>query len=76
MSQPGPFDTDNALPDRIDGKCVGFAWVGQSFASCDVCGQPFWEHEHNREFIEGREERVRISAELAAAVRGKWEGRR
>jgi hypothetical protein len=23
---------------------VGFAWVGQSFDTCDVCGRPAWEH--------------------------------
>lgn len=25
--------------------CVdGFHWLGQSFATCDLCGQPAWEH--------------------------------
>lgn len=22
----------------------GFHWIGQSFASCDMCGLPAWEH--------------------------------
>ena len=25
--------------------CPGFRWIGQSFASCDSCGRPAWEHE-------------------------------
>lgn len=28
--------------------CEGFAWVGQSFASCEECGRPYWEHSHDR----------------------------
>jgi hypothetical protein len=23
----------------------GFHWIGQSFAHCDLCGLPAWEHE-------------------------------
>ena len=26
--------------------CEAFAWIGQSFAHCDSCGQPYWEHTH------------------------------
>jgi TIR domain len=25
--------------------CPGFQWIGQSFATCDRCGKPAWEHE-------------------------------
>lgn len=28
-----------------DPECRGFKWIGQSFASCDGCGKPAWEHE-------------------------------
>jgi len=24
--------------------CEGFRWIGQSFATCDRCGQPAWDH--------------------------------
>jgi hypothetical protein len=24
--------------------CMGFRWIGQSFACCDGCGRPAWEH--------------------------------
>jgi hypothetical protein len=24
--------------------CQGFQWIGQSFATCDRCGQPAWDH--------------------------------
>lgn len=26
-------------------ECRGFHWIGQSWASCDNCGRPVWEHE-------------------------------
>lgn len=60
--------------------CRGFRWVGQSFASCDRCGRPAWEHQG--------EERVREGATVllgddafevrpwkpgeAEAIRAKW----
>lgn len=25
--------------------CRGFRWIGQSFATCDGCGKPAWEHD-------------------------------
>ncbi|MFE9127054.1 hypothetical protein ACFYOF_16815 [Streptomyces sp. NPDC007148] len=28
-----------------DPVCQGFVWIGQSFATCDRCGQPAWDHE-------------------------------
>lgn len=34
-----PADDDPREP------CRGFRWIGQSFASCDGCGKPAWEHE-------------------------------
>jgi hypothetical protein len=38
--------------------CRGFRWIGQSFASCDRCGHPAWDHIG--------EERVRPGAALFA----------
>jgi len=32
-------------PLRAAGECRGFRWIGQSFASCDGCGKPAWEHD-------------------------------
>lgn len=33
--------------------CRGFRWIGQSFASCDGCGRPAWEHDGMRRLREG-----------------------
>lgn len=33
--------------------CEGFVWIGQSFAICDRCGQPAWEHVGEEVPIEG-----------------------
>ena len=66
----GPFGP--GLPDRINGECAGFAWVGQHFAHCDICGDHYWEHKYNRQFVGGKEAQVVIPPEQAAAVRAKW----
>jgi hypothetical protein len=34
-------ETQAAEPPTV---CQGFVWIGQSFATCDRCGQPAWEH--------------------------------
>jgi hypothetical protein len=31
---------------RPDGVCPAFRWIGQSFATCDGCGEPYWDHTH------------------------------
>jgi hypothetical protein len=61
--------------------CQGFRWVGQSFASCDGCGQPYWEHECDTKLKPGAGpfddepfDYVPISDARRAAVRAKWEG--
>lgn len=61
------------LPDRINGECAGFAWVGQSFAHCDICGEPYWEHEYDRQFVNGGDAQVVIPADVAARVKAKWQ---
>lgn len=33
--------------------CEGFRWIGQSFAICDRCGQPAWEHVGEEIPVEG-----------------------
>lgn len=30
----------------------GFHWIGQSFATCDMCGLPAWEHEGEARLVE------------------------
>jgi hypothetical protein len=37
---PGPDQTRDEEPV----VCEGFQWIGQSFATCDRCGQPAWDH--------------------------------
>ena len=37
----------DSLPDVVPSTdCRGFRWIGQSFAQCDGCGRPYWEHTH------------------------------
>lgn len=38
--EPAPSPKREAKP-----ACRGFRWIGQSFASCDGCGKPAWEHD-------------------------------
>ncbi len=59
--------------------CDGFRWIGQTFASCDDCGQPYWEHTHSREIDRERAfdvgfnyELVPITPEQADAARRRW----
>jgi hypothetical protein len=37
--QPPEVQAEDSKP-----VCEGFQWVGQSFAICERCGQPAWEH--------------------------------
>lgn len=34
--------------------CPAFQWIGQSWASCDNCGKPFWEHTHETVSADGK----------------------
>ncbi|NUP15464.1 MAG: hypothetical protein HOZ81_05040 [Streptomyces sp.] len=33
--------------------CEGFVWIGQSFATCDRCSQPAWDHTGEEVPVEG-----------------------
>ena len=48
QAQVGPFDAAEDDQPTPGWTCRAFVWVGQSFASCDACGRPFWEHTHKR----------------------------
>jgi len=57
--------------------CEGFQWIGQTLASCDRCGQPYWEHTHEEVPAEdqafgGTWKLVPIPPEKARAVMEKW----
>ena len=63
-------------------ECKGFQWVGQSFASCEGCGQPFWEHTYDTRMRSGAGpfdddpfEYVLITDEQKAACKAKWGAR-
>lgn len=43
-------DTDQTDASPV---CEGFVWIGQSFATCDRCGQPAWEHVGEEIPVEG-----------------------
>ncbi|WP_175438093.1 hypothetical protein [Streptomyces sp. SGAir0924] len=59
--------------------CEGFVWIGQSFATCDRCGQPAWEHDGQDVAVEGAgpfdpRRTVRPwEPGQADAIRAKWE---
>jgi hypothetical protein len=68
-----------ARPREPEKPCAGFQWIGQSFASCDRCGKPYWEHTHEERLPEGARlfgskpmELVPISPERAALCKRKW----
>ncbi|MDX3839856.1 hypothetical protein [Streptomyces europaeiscabiei] len=52
---------DEAALDAVDADlatgeppvCEGFVWIGQSFATCDRCAQPAWDHEGEEVAVEG-----------------------
>jgi hypothetical protein len=57
----------------------GFRWVGQSFASCDGCGQPYWEHDYDERPgpgsgpFDARWVYVPITDEQKAAAKARWQ---
>ena len=66
-------------PREPEKPCAGFQWIGQSFASCDRCGLPYWEHGYEERLPEGAGPfgsdpmiLVPISPERAAACKRKW----
>lgn len=69
--------TECGMPEPA---CKGFQWIGQSFASCNECGQPFWEHTHDTRMKAGAGpfdknpfEYVLITEAEKAACRAKWD---
>ncbi|MEV0556284.1 hypothetical protein AB0I27_22880 [Streptomyces sp. NPDC050597] len=58
--------------------CEGFVWIGQSFATCDRCGQPAWDHAGEEIAVEGADpfdtrRTVRPwKPGQADAIRAKW----
>ncbi|MDX3637803.1 hypothetical protein PV728_48045 [Streptomyces europaeiscabiei] len=67
-----------ATPDEEPPVCEGFVWIGQSFATCDRCGQPAWDHEGEEVAAEGagpfdNRRTVRPwKPGQADAIRAKW----
>lgn len=57
--------------------CRGFQWVGQSFAHCENCGQPYWDRTHEERLGPGGPfgnswRLVVIPRELARRVERNW----
>jgi hypothetical protein len=61
-------------PRIINGRCAGFSWIGQTFAHCDHCSAPYWEHDYDMRLRDGRWFRKWITPAMAAACRAKYEG--
>lgn len=49
--------------------CEAFWWIGQSFAHCDNCGKPYWEHTHDWR----RGGAVPITPDQAARMKLIWQ---
>ncbi len=79
MNGERTYITFEPEPEPERKPCAGFRWIGQSFATCDRCGFPAWEH--------AGEERLRAGASpfdldalefvpwkpgAAEAIRRKW----
>lgn len=45
MNGERTYITVNVPAPEPPKACEGFRWIGQSWASCDGCGRPAWEHE-------------------------------
>ena len=69
-----------AIPEPEPEPCLGFWWIGQSFASCDNCGRPAWEHEGEMRPREGAGPFSDDGCEMrpwkageAEAIRRRWD---
>ncbi|MFK0182351.1 hypothetical protein ACIQVR_41075 [Streptomyces xanthochromogenes] len=67
-----------AVPAEAPSVCEGFQWIGQSFATCDRCDQPAWDHVGEDVPVEGAslsDERRTVrpwKPGQADAIRAKW----
>ena len=72
-SREAETEVEPAPAPESKSPCEAFSWIGQSFAHCDKCGLPYWEHTHiwgvGRQVVE----RVPITPEDAERTRAKWE---
>lgn len=48
-----PQPETQAGPVEQPPVCEGFQWIGQSFATCDRCGHPAWDHQGEDVAAEG-----------------------
>lgn len=60
---PGRSAATDTHEETRSPVCEGFRWIGQSFATCDRCGQPAWDHDG---------EEVRVPVEGAGPFDGEW----
>lgn len=75
LSQPPPVACE-----PVKTACEGFKWIGQSFAHCDGCGLPYWEHTHDQQLDRDKSPfdgnnpwvLVPITPEQAASCRARW----
>jgi len=78
-----PSSTDESVVEPMPGwdtpiqsSCDTFAWIGQSFACCERCSRPFWEHSYDEvpgDIPFGEMKKRLITAEEKAKCRAKWE---
>lgn len=53
VSGPGGVADEEPAETPEAVVCEGFQWIGQSFAHCERCGQPAWDHAGEEVAVEG-----------------------
>lgn len=75
-SSAGPFDAPPPESRSESGMaCQGYQWLGQSFAHCDRCGQPYWHHTHEERLRDGCWVLEPVNTRLAETARRQSEVR-
>lgn len=78
LADEAPQPKAGAEPVEAAPVCESFQWIGQSFATCERCGQPAWDHVGEDVPAEGAgpfgtERTVRLwKPGEADAIRAKW----
>lgn len=68
-------------PVRDKPLCEGFAWLGQPFYCCEMCGEPAWEHDKMQSppdpksgpFSKTLFQFDPLSDEMKQTIRRRWE---
>jgi hypothetical protein len=71
MSFATRYMTETTPLKSGDVSCRVFAWIGQSFESCENCGKPYWDHKYNAVYG-GSKSSVRIKIYQSWSKKWYW----